>query len=318
MIFGKDSKQLFLSQKSTTEMFAGYGIRNMDTNSFKPLNFVYISSKSLRDFSLNSTQDVVAISAMDPFVSIYNVHNRVILRSNAPSTLPIWSSCFDVTTDNLLYLGQQNGKTHIYDLRNSGQYVNTIDGNDLSPVINLFSIKPSSLLTYGGLIVCTLQNLWLYEFSEVKTVKIWKLNITGPFISMQYNDETLSILVTTRPNSSCPQVRFIVGCIDTVVHDVDLTKLFYFRTFATFEGSKIQTIMTRSTQININNSTIVAGYMQDYKHLSTWSVNDKTKIQNIPINETILDLCSINFGNGKHYCGALSDNRLRLYKVNAV
>lgn len=83
-------------------------------------------------------------------------------------------------------------------------------------------------------------------------------------------------------------------------------------------GSKVQAVMSRSAQLSLDNSTLVAAYLQDSKTLQTWQIQpaqrQHTRMQTIPINECVLDTCPI-YLDQTVYLGALSETKCRIYRV---
>lgn len=77
--------------------------------------------------------------------------------------------------------------------------------------------------------------------------------------------------------------------------------------------------MTRSTQIYKNESSVVACYNMDKKKLELWS-QDASLMSNIPMSDTITDLCPLylNVDNSeeKAHLAALSENKC--YMLNVV
>lgn len=84
-------------------------------------------------------------------------------------------------------------------------------------------------------------------------------------------------------------------------------------------GSKVQAVMSRSTQISFDNSTLVAAYLQDTKYLQTWQVRAAqqrhVRMQSLPIDECVLDTCPI-YLNDNVFLGALTETKCRVFRVH--
>lgn len=325
MLFGNRSKLLMVSQKSSQSLFPGFGIRFIDTPTFRPSQFIHMSCKTVRGLSFNLSEDLLISATMDRGAKLFNINTKSIVNVFSPSDKPLWSCAFDKERANFLYLGTQHGSTYVYDLRNSMNYVEEFSQpGDLHPVINICPIPPSQQIPSGGFVVCKLQSLWFYEYTIAQQVISTKLNIDGPFISMNYDESTSYILISTRPNSKNPTSRYILA------HLRKINDLVTLHIVEQFNGSRVQTVMSRSTQVNIENGCIVAAYLQDTKMLTTWGINSDSsymvgrnqncggiKLQSLPVSDSVLDTCPI-YCNSNVYLGALTENKCRIYRFNNI
>ena len=311
LIYGNQSKNLIVSQKSTQALFPGYGVRFLDIPTFRPSQFMHMSSKQVRDLSFDMDEENLAAASMDRSLKVYNIHNKCVVNTFTPCDKPIWAVAFDRNRTKLAYFGSQHGTTFAYDVRNPNVFLNEYktDG-DLSPVINICSIPFTEEFPFGGFLVCKLQSVWFNEYCANEEIISTKLNIIGPFVSMNYDDATNHVLISTRPSSTSPSSRYIIGTLYKVGEAVLL------KNTVTMHGSKVQSVMTRSAQINIDNNILVAAYLQDTKLLTTWNVQNSERMQSLSINETVLDTCPI-YINDEVYLSALTDCRCRIFKVRS-
>lgn len=159
--------------------------------------------------------------------------------------------------------------------------------------------------------VCQLTALTFYEYAAASDTAVpTRLNVEGPFLSMQYDAVLDTLLISARSNPNAPQSRFILGQLDKV----DNTPVLKVK--ATIYGSKATPIMTRPTQLGVEDNTLVVGYLQDTKQLMMHDVRREERVQTMPVNEVIYDICPVATQAGS-YLAALTDNKCRVYKVNS-
>lgn len=317
LMHGRQINSLIVSQKSTQSLFPGFGVRFIDLPTFRPSQFLHMASKQIRDLSFDSDGELMAAASLDTTVKLYNVNNRQCAGTFNPCDKSVWSVAFDSSRTKLLYVGTQHGNTYSYDIRQPATALSehkTV--GDMSPVINICSIPPKEPnFPFGGFLVCKLQSIWFYEYTASQTVQATKLTVTGPFVSMNYCERSGYILIATRPTSTNPVCRYMVADLRKVDHTAML------HVTVTMPGSKVQAVMSRCTQISIDDSIIVAAYLQDNKALQTWKIlpnlQQYNRLQTLPIEDCVLDTCPIYMNNDNDvYIGALGETKCRIFKVN--
>lgn len=315
LIHGRQINSLIISQKSTQSLFAGFGVRFIDLPTFRPSQFLHMSSKQIRDLTFDSDEQLMAAASMDTTVKLYNVGNRQCAGAFNPCDKPIWSVAFDTSRTKLLYVGTQHGNTYTYDVRQPNNVLNEqTTAGDMSPVINICSIPPKEPnFPFGGFLVCKLQSIWFYEYTAGQSVQATKLTVTGPFVSMNFCNRSGYILIATRPTTVHPSCRYMVADL----RKVDQIVMLYVT--VSMPGSKVQAVMSRCCQISIDSSVIVAAYLQDNKTLQTWNampdLQQYNRVQTLPLEDCILDGCPI-YMNNEVYMGALSETKCRIFKLN--
>jgi E3 ubiquitin-protein ligase RFWD3 len=310
MAYGEKCQNLLISQKSTQSLFPGYGIRFLDVPSFRPASFIHLSTKGVKDVCYDFNNDLFVTATMDRAAKLFNINSKTVAGVFTPSEDPLWACTFDYEKDKLLYLGSQKGNTYVYDIRNSGNFIQEFKAEgDFSPVINICTIKVDGDFPFGGFLVCKLTSLWFYEYRSDETVDGTRLNVEGPFLSMSYNQKSGHVLISTRPNPNHTTCRLTLGKV------VKLNGITAFETEFTFLGSRIQTGITKAAQIAVESDTIVTGYVQDVKAIALWSLrNGNKKLQSLPVQEAVHDMVPICVDH-QTYVTALTDNKCRVYKL---
>lgn len=310
MVYAPKFRSLVCSQKSASTLFPGYGIRFLDD--FRPATFIHVSDKQVRDLNLDAEEEYLIAASLDKCARLYNVNARSATSVFTPSDKSLWASAFDYKRTKLLYLGAQHGSTYLYDTRNPNQLLNEYKTEgDMSPVVNICSVPILPNIPFGGFLVCKLQSLWFYEYSDyAQNVIATKLFITGPFVSMSYDYQTNFILISTRVLTSVSCSQYIIGNLEKINESTVILNI-----IEKINGSTILPVMSRCTQINHTDNVLLAGYLQDTKMLTTWNLQNKQKMQSLSIADTVYDTCPIYTNDGKVYLSALSENKCRIYKV---
>lgn len=313
MVYGQRAQSLMIAQKSSGVLFAGYGIRFLNVQTLQLTHsFLHISPKMIRDIALDVDEEYIVSASMDATARLFNVPNKCQVSVFTPCDDQIWAAAFDRTRTKNLFLGSNRGKSYLYDVRNPQEYVEEfVTLGDVSPVFSITSVPVSDNLPFGGFIVCKLQSIWFYEYSATTQITPTKLIIDGPFNSVSYDDKTKYIFISTRPNSKYPSSRYIIGTL------IKIDSMVVLNIVNTINGSKTQTLMTRGTQIKVNQDNLVASYMQDTTLLTMWNSMSGDKLQAMNVNDVVLDMSTL-YVNNKTFLAALSDTRCRIFEINSV
>lgn len=181
--------------------------------------------------------------------------------------------------------------------------------DNFSPVINIAPVPAGKVFPNGGFLVCQLSILKFFEYAD-NTAVATRLNVDGPFLSMQYDVVQDTVLISARSNANHLHSRFILAKLDkidgTTVLDVK----------ATVYGSSGTPYMTRPTQLGIDNNTLIVGYLQDSKQLMMYDVQREQRAQTMAASDVIYDICPVGTRDGS-YLAALTDTKCRIYKVNS-
>lgn len=316
--FGRKTRSLVVSQKSNQELFPGYGVRFVDVGTLKPTTFMHMTSRSIRDVAFDREGEWLAAASADQVVKVFDVTSKLCAATlkcpddDASISKMIWSCCFDSCREQSVIVGCQNGRVSRFDMRSpSSPQDFRAQPIDRCPVINIVSIPPDFTLPFGGVLVCTLQNLWLYELAaDGMPSDITSLPLDGPFAAMVYDDVTKYILVTLKPSQAINRLtaQYMVGKLDRQDDAI------FFKVTNSFLGSTSMPSLYRSALVNLEDDALVAAYVYSSKMLTTWSTRDQVKLQTISVSDPILDLCPFTI-EAQTYLGALTDTKCRFYKI---
>lgn len=311
MAYGRRSQMLVLSQKSAITLFPGYGVRFLNAYNLQVTNsFLHISSKQIRDISLDNDEELLITASIDKGAKLFSIPNKCPISQFTPSDSCLWAVAFDRIRTKHIYTGTQNGNCYLYDIRNPQTYVQEFaTAGDSSPVISITSVPAFKDIPFGGFIVCKLQSLWFYEYTASQQIIPTKLMVDGPFVSMTYDDNTKYVLVSTRPTAKYGAARHLVGTI------IKIEQTVVFNVISTIIGSKVEKVMIRSSQFKIDDENLVAAYLQDTSTFATWNVKNSIRMQSMVVKDIIYDTCPM-YVNNRVYLAALSDTRCRIYNVN--
>lgn len=311
MTYGKRIQTLIVSQKLTTRLFPGFGVRFVSGYDLQRTVEFRISAKAIRDLSLDSDEELLAVAALESTAYVYSVTNHTSVATLSPSESNVWATSFDKIRPKYLHLGTQQGITYTYDIRNPTAYVDQLTtAGDMSPVIEIHSVPASNEFRFGGVIVCKLQSVWFYEYTASQQIEQTKLTVEGPFVSINYDEQTNVLLIATRIGTKHPQGRLIVGNLTKI----DQTTV--FRPICQIMGSRAH-FGTRSTQINVGNDSIVASYLKDSKAIGIWNSKNGTKMQGFGIDTEILGMCPM-YMNNNPFLATLSEQKCRIFQLNSV
>lgn len=176
-------------------------------------------------------------------------------------------------------------------------------------MINIAPVPASKVFPNGGFLVCQLAILKFYEYSD-NTAVATRLNVDGPFLSMQYDVVQDTVLISARSNADHLNSRFILAQLDKI----DGTPVLNVK--ATVYGSSGTPYMTRPTQLGVDNNTLIVGYLQDTKQLMMYDVRREQRAQTMPATDVIYDICPVGTQHGS-YLAALTDTKCRIYKLNS-
>lgn len=302
---------LIASQKSAQNLFPGYGVRFIDPPSFKPLHFLHTSALMVRDIAFSESLNLLTVASREARVKTIDIRTRLCSTIFSVNDKSIWSCGFDRNErEHFLYAGDLRGGVYVFDVRFPETILSEFQAVDnFSPVINIAPVPAGKGFSNGGFLVCQLTVVKFYEYANQTAVST-RLNVDGPFLSMHYDAVQDTVLFSTRSNAQFPQSRFILGQLDKI----DGVPVFQVKT--TIFGSSATPYMTRPTQLGVEDNTLVVGYLQDNKQLMIYDVRRMERVQTMPVNEVIYDICPVNTPTGS-YLAALTDNKCRIYKVNS-
>lgn len=311
MKYAEQHSALIVSQKSAQGLFPGYGLRFVDTPTFKTSNFLHTSLKMVRDISLSDDQQLLAVASMEQKAKLFDLRTLQPVSTFKPDEKTLWSCAISHReSEYYLYLGSQQGSTYVYDIRYPETFIDNHQ-TEGGPVIQIEAVSESELFPCGGFIICKLTSLWFYENIQGGGVNATRLSVEGRIISMSYDSENRSLLVQTRGCQRHPRARQILGRLNKI----DCIPVFELK--VTFFALTNSPVMVRSTQIAVDANTLVAAYIQDQKLLSVYDANSEQCIQSLPVQEVVYDTCPVYVKN-LTYLAALTETKCRLYKLTTT
>ncbi|XP_017087632.2 E3 ubiquitin-protein ligase RFWD3 [Drosophila bipectinata] len=313
LLYSAKHSMLVASQKSAQNLFPGYGVRFIDPPTFRPLHFLHTSALLVRDIAFGESQYMLTVASREPKIKLFDIRSRLCSSMFTAHDKMLWSCALDRNErEHFLYGGDLRGGVYIYDTRFPETILSEFQAEEnFSPVIHIVAVPPNKTFPSGGFLVCQLTALTFYEYEAASEAAVaTRLNVEGPFLSMQYDSALDTLLISARSNPNAPQSRFILGKLAKM----DNTPV--LKVLATVFGSKATPIMTRPTQLGVEDNTLIVGYLQDTKQLMMHDVRREERVQTMPVNEVIYDICPVATQAGS-YLAALTDNKCRVYKVNS-
>ncbi|XP_022215342.2 E3 ubiquitin-protein ligase RFWD3 [Drosophila obscura] len=314
MHFSGKHSLLMASQKSGQSLFPGYGVRFIDPLTFQPLQFLYTTAMMVRNIAFSDSKHLLAVSSRESKIKLFDVRTKLQSCMVTAMDKTLWACGVDRNErENFLYGGDLRGGVYIYDLRFPDNILGQFQADEnFSPVIHIEAVPPNKTFPNGGFLVCQLSALTFYEYCTPGEVAVpTRLTVDGPFLSMQYDHVQDTLLISARCNPSSPNSRFVLGQLDKID---DMPVL---RVRVTIYGPPATPIMTRPTQLGVEDNTLIVGYLQENKQLMLHDVRREERVQTMPVNEVIYDFCPVSNNNGS-YLAALTDNKCRVYKLNST
>ncbi|XP_058065696.1 E3 ubiquitin-protein ligase RFWD3 [Anopheles bellator] len=315
MAYAAGPQILLISLKSTQVLFPGYAVRMLRAPDYNAIGTVFVSSQSIRDIAVDAADALFACATMEKTVKIFSIAQRNIKLTITPNTEEaVWSCSFDKERPTCLYLGSVHGAVYVYDIRQPEQCLMQFAvghaHNDVTAVIRICPVDPTPTIPLGGFLVCKLKSLWFFEYTSMGHVNENRLNLEGPFWSMNYNAVSRFILVTQRITRTGQRTTHVLGTLE------QLRGIFSFNVHYKFEGSQVQTTMLRNAQLLTPNGedTLVASFLEDDRALGTWSTSCGSRpIQKLEMGDTVLDICPVKFMPNQMHVATLCSRRCRIY-----
>lgn len=307
-------KLIVVSQRSTNNLFSGFGIKKIDAPEFRQTQFVFLHPKPIRDMAFHPQRnDMLLTVSLDRCVKLFNVSNNAVVQ-NYTTDNPLWSCCWDADNSNMFFVGTCNGAILQYDIRSTSEPLTKLTSlDDLSPVSSLVAIPPcpGRTLSRGGILACRLNSCWAYELRDSQYMGS-QIPFDGPFVSMCYDRNTEHILISTRPSARSAHARHILCQLPQTTAGEEHSLV--CNPIHTFQGSTSQNLLSRPCLIPIKGDTLIAAHQESLKSIALWSVSSGCQIINSPASQPVIDLCPVQV-NSNQYLAALSEKWLRIYNI---
>jgi E3 ubiquitin-protein ligase RFWD3 len=312
LAYNKFMSLLVVSQCSTNTLFPGYGIKKVDAVEFRPLQFVFLHPKAIRDLAFHPLRDDMLLSvSLDRCAKLFNVSSNRVVQSYTTDN-PLWSCCWDASNSNLFFVGTNNGAVLQYDVRfSNGLVCRLTSPDDSSPVTSLAAIPPcpGRTLSRGGFLACRLNSFWAYEQQDADYVGL-QLPFEGPFVSLCYDQNSEHVLISMRPSIRYSHSRHILCQLPQITAGLDPSQVCI--PVHSFQGSTSQNLLSRPCQVSVPGDTLVAAHQESLKSVALWSVSSGQQVLSFPASQPVIHLCPIQVNNTQ-YLAALSEKVLTIY-----
>ncbi|XP_046666911.1 E3 ubiquitin-protein ligase RFWD3 [Homalodisca vitripennis] len=313
LAFNRLRHELVVSQPSGNTIFAGYGVRVLNTVDFQPTRFVYLHQKMIRDMAFHHEDRNLLLSAsLDNSAKLVDMSNNSTVHSFKTEG-PLWSCCWDLTNPHLLLVGSQLGRVYQYDRRMVDTYVQLWeDKSNTTPVVALSSVPSvaSTPFPQGGFISCRLNSVFSYARHGDK-YSCQKLPMEGPFMSMKYDYTSQMLLTSSRPSSRCPYARISLNQVDQDCQGQVCLPLIH-----TFNCGSSARVLSRMTTLPTLGDSLVVAHHESGRTVNMWSSKTGGLVHNFSIKDPVIDLTSVDISN-KCLLATLSDKRVGVYKFTS-
>ncbi|CAK9829002.1 E3 ubiquitin-protein ligase RFWD3 [Anthophora retusa] len=300
---------LVVSQKSTSTLFSGYGIKKIDSDKFQPRQFIFLHNQPIRDVTFNTSQQSMLLSVgFDKCAKLMDIQNNMIMHSYQ-TEFPLWSCCWSGDNSNIFFVGAQNGSITQFDTRQTSGPIEILDNpGDRSPVVSLATVpyNPGTGIGSGGFIACRLNTCYAYEQKDSKYIAK-QIFLEGPFVSVCYDRKNNHTLISSRPNARQPHARHIVCTIEKGNDESIICNVVH-----TFHAGNSQQLLSRPCYVNIENDTLVSAYQESTSSISLWSISTGKQVNSLPVSDHIVDICAVDVDSNL-FLATLSSKKVRIY-----
>ncbi|XP_063237486.1 E3 ubiquitin-protein ligase RFWD3-like isoform X2 [Bacillus rossius redtenbacheri] len=287
---------LVVSQPSTNPVFAGFGVRKVDTLDFRPTQFAHLHQQQIRDLAFHGDKVGLLLSVgTDKRARLFDVRSNATVETfNTDS--PLWSCCWDADNPFVFLVGGQNGQLLRFDTRRSGGAGEAMDPEvqDRSPLVSLASVSSGSVLA------CHLSSVQLLRRREGRVVAE-PVPLHGPFFSLRYDPATQHSLVSSRPSDRFPQTRHALCQVAPV------------SVVREFSGGTSQKLLSRPIIMSVGANVMVAAHEESSGCLAVWDVSSGSKVAS-RLRDAVMDMCSFQV-NGCVFLTALTEKALHVYEL---
>ncbi|XP_012287475.1 E3 ubiquitin-protein ligase RFWD3 [Orussus abietinus] len=308
MDYDSRSMCVVASQKSSSLPFSKNGIRKVDINTLQLKEFVPLHDHSIRDICFQPKSSLLLSVGFDKCAKFLDLQSNTLIHT-FKAQHQLWS-CAWSNDDRTMFAGAQNGSILIFDIRQTSGPLQVLENpGDVTPVISLTSIPQASCnaVLRGGFLACQLHSCHVEE-SNGGNYNRHRLNLEGPFISGRYDQKTNHALISTRAGTLRKEGKHVVCNIDKASDGSKMCNVVY-----ELNGGSSQQVLSRPSFIDLNGQMFVAAHRFSTGTIPLWNISTGKEIYNIPMSESIMDLCSFRISN-ELFLAALSPSKLNLYK----
>ena len=204
------------------QLFPGYGVKKIFLNDFKTDN-ICIHSKPIRDLEINAYDGTILTTSLDKTVKLTSLLNKSSIMSYNLE-VDAWSVTFNPKNKHEFYVGLNNGRILLFDIRNMSSHIDHLNSSDSSPVVSLNQIEfQSSVGPINGILSTQFNNFCFYERNSLVSGSVsnsdftaHKIPIEGRFSSAHFEPKQGLALLSCRPSSKHIKKTHYV-CLSTYV-----------------------------------------------------------------------------------------------------
>lgn len=187
-----------------------FGIKYLDTSTFRTTQFVYLHQEQIRLLTFHPRICNLLLSvSLDGTAKLLDVRNNAVV-GIFTGECPLLSGCWDSVDGNAFFVGGLNGVISQFDMRKSNGPIYRLSVfGETSPVTSLaaFAPKEGRMLSRGGFFACKARSCWAYE-QTYSGFSRHQLSFLGPFNCLRYDDEMDQLLVSAQPITHVPNSRY--------------------------------------------------------------------------------------------------------------
>ncbi|XP_066137767.1 E3 ubiquitin-protein ligase rfwd3.L-like isoform X2 [Euwallacea fornicatus] len=301
---------IVIAAKPPTDLFGGFGIKELSLTSYRPIKFAPLHKSPIRDMKMNREGTKIMTVSSDKTVKVIDSHTTQTICSMTLES-PAWACSWSPRAGTELSVGTQNGTVNIFDIRYLSQPLDSLNiPGDFSPVVSIVGVqeahKPFILLT------AKLSSVWAFEFYPDGKSSRHLLPLEGPFLSLKYHSEIKQILVSSRPSSQIGFARHTVGYLEKIDNPDRIT----CNVVHTFKGGNTAKLLANTSCFMSNN--MVAGHHETRKSILLYSLNTGEEVGSCPTHDNVvLDLKGVDTLHGK-FLAYLNENKMEFFRFNGV
>lgn len=313
---------LVVSTPSHLSVFPGFGVRKINTLSFKMEKYVPLHSKQIRDIDFNlNKQDLLLSVSLDKIAKISNMSSNATVISYT-CDYPLWSCCWNSDKSNQFFVGSSFGNVSHFDtVNNTDGPINTYQVSGSGPIVSLCYVSRDQKagLANPGLIITRLTTISFLELMDNNEVKEHSLPFEGPFAHTSIDPISRHFLTTCRPTDKTFHARHILFSLTTVNISEDPTVI---RNIITanevycFEGSTTMKVLSRNcltSNTPHGSDCLILVSEESTNSVKVFDVSKLSLLQTITNNAHIVDILPFHNSNG-HYMAFLADKYVKFHK----
>lgn len=134
-----------------------------------------------------------------------------------------------------------------------------------------------------------------------------RLEQSGPFMSMMYDDRNRILLTSARPSSSCPYARVSLSLVDQVEKGKIILPEIH-----TFDCGHSARVLSRLTYVPVaNEDSVIIAHHDSARSLRLWHSASGDLMDSVQVQEPVIDLTNMR----DSFFASLSEKKVCIYKL---